>query len=155
MLLNTSGLSSPYPQNLSCTLFDCCVCIPHNLSCISSNWNLSGSAERRIWKRVYQCSYARRKLCSYVISCPSKKIWKECISLLYTYLHSKKRNRERCFSSRAKDREKILSPDKESSLRPSHSALRCSTAELQRLYGERDLYELGNIWTSQDWPRST
>ena len=34
---------------------------------------------------------------------------------------------------------KILSPHEESNLRPSDSALRCSTTEPQRLYGERGL----------------
>ena len=38
--------------------------------------------------------------------------------------------------SRAWDKEKILSPYEESTLRPSDSALRCSTTELQRLHGE-------------------
>ena len=41
--------------------------------------------------------------------------------------------------SRGWDREKILSPQEESTLRPSDSALRCSTTETQRLYGERGL----------------
>ena len=36
-------------------------------------------------------------------------------------------------------KEKILSPREESSLRPSDSALRCSTTEPQRLHGERGL----------------
>ena len=36
-------------------------------------------------------------------------------------------------------KEKILSPHEESSLRPSDSALRCSTTEPQRLHGERGL----------------
>ena len=35
------------------------------------------------------------------------------------------------------DKGKILSPHEESSLRPSDSALRCSTTEPQRLYGEQ------------------
>ena len=34
---------------------------------------------------------------------------------------------------------KILSPQEELNLRPSGSALRCSTTEPQRLYGERGL----------------
>ena len=37
------------------------------------------------------------------------------------------------------DKEKILSPHEESNLRPSDSALQCSTTEPQRLYGERGL----------------
>ena len=41
--------------------------------------------------------------------------------------------------SRAWDKEKILSPYGESYLRPSDSALGCSTTEPQRLYGERGL----------------
>ena len=41
--------------------------------------------------------------------------------------------------SRAWDKEKILSPHEESNLRPSDSALQCSTTEPQRLYGERGL----------------
>ena len=41
--------------------------------------------------------------------------------------------------SRAWDKEKILSPHEESNLRPSDSALRCSTTEPQRLHGERGL----------------
>ena len=40
--------------------------------------------------------------------------------------------------SRAKDREKILSPDKESSLRPSHSALRCAPMRSDALLSYRD-----------------
>ena len=36
-------------------------------------------------------------------------------------------------------KQKILSPPEESSLRPSDSALRCSTTEPQRLHGERGL----------------
>ena len=42
--------------------------------------------------------------------------------------------------SRAWDREKILSPHEESNLRPSDTALRCSTTEPQRLHGEREVY---------------
>ena len=34
---------------------------------------------------------------------------------------------------------KLLSPHEESNLRPPDSALRCSTTEPQRLYGERGL----------------
>ena len=41
--------------------------------------------------------------------------------------------------SRAWDKEKILSPHKESNLRPSDSACRCSATEPHRLYGERGL----------------
>ena len=41
--------------------------------------------------------------------------------------------------SRARDKEKILSPHEESNLRPSDSVLRCSTTEPQRLHGERGL----------------
>ena len=41
--------------------------------------------------------------------------------------------------SRAWDKEKILSPHEESNLRPSDSALRCSTTEPQRLHRERGL----------------
>ena len=42
--------------------------------------------------------------------------------------------------SRARDEEKLLIIHEESNLRPSDSALRCSTTdEPQRLYGERDL----------------
>ena len=37
---------------------------------------------------------------------------------------------------------KILSPHEESSLRPSDSALRCSTTEPQRPSGERGLLEI-------------
>ena len=37
------------------------------------------------------------------------------------------------------DKEKILSPHEESNLRPSDSALWCSTTESQGLYGERGL----------------
>ena len=44
--------------------------------------------------------------------------------------------------SRAWDREKIQSPHEESNLRPSDSALRCSTTEPQRLHGERVCYEV-------------
>ena len=40
--------------------------------------------------------------------------------------------------SRAWDKENILSPHKESNLRPSDSTLRCSTTEPQRHYGERN-----------------
>ena len=50
--------------------------------------------------------------------------------------------RERYFFvlSRAWDKEKILSPGhEESSLRPSDSALRCSTTKPQRLHSERGL----------------
>ena len=39
-------------------------------------------------------------------------------------------------------KKKILSPHQESNLRPSDSALRCSTTEPQRLYGERGLYKV-------------
>ena len=42
--------------------------------------------------------------------------------------------------SRAWDREKILSPHEESNLRPSDTALRCSTNEPQRLHGEQEVY---------------
>ena len=47
--------------------------------------------------------------------------------------------------SRAWDKEKILSPHEESTLRPSDSALRCSTIELQRLHVEDGMvsFELG------------
>ena len=41
--------------------------------------------------------------------------------------------------SRAWDKKQILSLHEESNLRPSDSALRCSTTEPQRLYGERGL----------------
>ena len=44
--------------------------------------------------------------------------------------------------SPAWDKEKILSPHEESNLRPSHSALRCSTTEPQRHYGEQGLYKV-------------
>ena len=37
------------------------------------------------------------------------------------------------------DKEKILIPHEETNLRPSDSALRCSTTEPQKLYGERGL----------------
>ena len=37
------------------------------------------------------------------------------------------------------DKEKIQSPHEESNLRPSDSALRCSTTEPRRLYGERGI----------------
>ena len=40
------------------------------------------------------------------------------------------------------ERKKILSPHEESSLRPSDSALRCSTTEPQRPSGERGLLEI-------------
>ena len=36
-------------------------------------------------------------------------------------------------------KKKILSQHKESNLKPSYSAIRCSTTEPQRLYGERGL----------------
>ena len=39
-------------------------------------------------------------------------------------------------SSRAWDKENVLNSHEESNLRPSDSALRCSTTEPQRLYGE-------------------
>ena len=42
-------------------------------------------------------------------------------------------------SSRAWDKEKILSPHEEWNLRPSDSALRCPATEPQRLRGERGL----------------
>ena len=50
-------------------------------------------------------------------------------------------NRERCFFvlSRAWDKEKILSPNEKSNLRPSDSALRCSTTVTQRLHCEYGL----------------
>ena len=41
--------------------------------------------------------------------------------------------------SRAREEEKLLIIHEESNLRPSDSALRFSTSEPQRLYGERDL----------------
>ena len=41
--------------------------------------------------------------------------------------------------SRAWDKVKILSPHKESNLKPSDFVLRCSTTEPQRLYGDRGL----------------
>ena len=44
-----------------------------------------------------------------------------------------------CVLSRARVQEKILSSREVSNLRPSDSALRCSTTEPQRLYGERSL----------------
>ena len=44
--------------------------------------------------------------------------------------------------SPAWDKEKILSPHEESNLRLSDSALRCSTTEPQRHYGERGLYKV-------------
>ena len=42
-------------------------------------------------------------------------------------------------------KKKTLSPHEESTLRPSDSALRCSTIELQRLHGEEGMvsFELG------------
>ena len=40
------------------------------------------------------------------------------------------------------EQRKILSPHEESSLRPSDSALRCSTIEPQRPSGERGLLEI-------------
>ena len=43
--------------------------------------------------------------------------------------------------SRAWDKENILSPHKESNLRPSDSVLRCSTTEPQRLYVEQGLLQ--------------
>ena len=43
--------------------------------------------------------------------------------------------------SRAWNKEKILSPHEESNLRPSHSALRCSTTKPQRLHSERGLLQ--------------
>ena len=48
---------------------------------------------------------------------------------------------ERCFFvlSWAWDKEEILSPHEESNLRPSDSALQCSTTEPHILYGERGL----------------
>ena len=39
------------------------------------------------------------------------------------------------------DKEKILSPHEESNLRHSDTTLQCSTAELQRLNGERGLLQ--------------
>ena len=50
-------------------------------------------------------------------------------------------NVERCFSSCHKGgtKKKILSPHKESNLRPLDAALRCSTTEPQRLYGKQGL----------------
>ena len=44
--------------------------------------------------------------------------------------------------SPAWDKEKILSPHQESNLRLSDSALRCSTTEPQRHYGEQGLYKV-------------
>ena len=41
--------------------------------------------------------------------------------------------------SQAWDKEKVLSPHEESSLRPSDSALRCSTTDPQRLRKEQGL----------------
>ena len=41
--------------------------------------------------------------------------------------------------SRARDEEKLLILHEESNIRPLDSALRFSTSEPQRLYGERDL----------------
>ena len=41
--------------------------------------------------------------------------------------------------SQAWNKEQILYPHEESNLRPSDSALRCSTTEPQRLHGERGL----------------
>ena len=51
-------------------------------------------------------------------------------------------NSERCFFSFCHERgtkKKNVRPHEESHLRPSDSALRCSTTEPQRLYGERGL----------------
>ena len=45
------------------------------------------------------------------------------------------------FLSQAWDKEKILSPSKESNFRPSDSVLRCSTTKPQRLYGEEGLLQ--------------
>ena len=52
-----------------------------------------------------------------------------------------------------KKNEKILSPHEESNLRPSDSALRCSTAEPQRLHGERGLLRsrLNSRQKSPNW----
>ena len=53
-------------------------------------------------------------------------------------MSSLKKQKKRFFLlSRAKDREKILEPHLKSHLKPSNSALRCSTTELQKLYGEQ------------------
>ena len=43
--------------------------------------------------------------------------------------------------SQAWDKEKIVSPHEESNLRPSDSALWCSTTEPQRLYHEQGLLQ--------------
>ena len=51
--------------------------------------------------------------------------------------------------SQAWDKEKILSPYEELNLRPSDSALWCSTTESQGLFGEQGL-----LWSSYD-TRST
>ena len=48
--------------------------------------------------------------------------------------------------SRERDKEKILSPHEESNLRPSDSALLCSTTEPQRLHGKRGLLRSSKIY---------
>ena len=49
------------------------------------------------------------------------------------------RNHKDVFRLRAWDKEKILSPHEESNLKPSNTALGCSTTVPQRLHGERGL----------------
>ena len=59
-------------------------------------------------------------------------------------------NRERCFFrfvTSVGQRKKILSPHEEPNLRPSDSALRCSTTEPQRLHGKRGI--LRSSWDTR------
>ena len=53
----------------------------------------------------------------------------------------KEKEKDVFFLSQAWDKEKILSPYKESNFRPSDSVLRCSTTKPQRLYGEKGLLQ--------------
>ena len=57
---------------------------------------------------------------------------------------------ERCFSSchERGTNKKVLSPHEESNLRPSDSALRCSTTEPQRLYGGYTSLTVESMWLS-------
>ena len=61
---------------------------------------------------------------------------------LYGAVWARLSNIGRCLFvlSRARDKETILSPHEESNLKPSDSALRCSTTESQRLYREIGYY---------------
>ena len=50
--------------------------------------------------------------------------------------------------SPAWDKEKILSFHEESNLRPSYSALRCSTTKPQALYDEEGLTNIGHLFST-------